>query len=245
MTNEDLVIGRNAVTETLKAGRSVNKILVASGSNDGSIKKILALANDLKIIVEFVERQKLDKICGGARHQGIVAQVAAIQYSSVEEILALAASKNEPPFIVLLDELEDPHNFGAILRTADAVGVHGVIIPKRRSVSLNSTVAKTSAGAIEYVKVAQVTNVAQTLKNLREENLKIVGGDMSGENIFSANLSGGIVLIIGNEGKGIRRLTRENCDLLLKIPMVGKINSLNASVAGAVLMYEIFKQRNL
>ena len=169
---------------------------------------------------------------------------AAIQYSSVEEILALAASKNEPPFIVLLDELEDPHNFGAILRTADAVGVHGVIIPKRRSVSLNSTVAKTSAGAIEYVKVAQVTNVAQTLKNLREENLKIVGGDMSGENIFSADLTGGIVLVIGNEGKGIRRLTRENCDLLLKIPMVGKINSLNASVAGAVLMYEIFKQRN-
>lgn len=244
MTNEDLVIGRNAVTETLKAGRSVNKILVASGSNDGSIKKILALANDLKIIVEFVERSKLDKICGGARHQGIVAQVAAIQYSSVEEILEIAASKNEPPFIVLLDELEDPHNFGAILRTADAAGVHGVIIPKRRSVSLNSTVAKTSAGAVEYVKVAQVTNVVQTLKNLREENLKIVGGDMSGENIFDADLSGGIVLVIGNEGKGIRRLTRENCDLLLKIPMRGKINSLNASVAGAVFMYEIFKQRN-
>ena len=244
MTNEDLVIGRNAVTETLKAGRSVNKILVAKGSNDGSIKKILALANEAKIIVEFVERQKLDKICGGERHQGIIAQVAAIQYSSVEEILEIAASKNQPPFIILLDELEDPHNFGAILRTADAVGVHGVIIPKRRSVSLNSTVAKTSAGAMEYVKVAQVTNVAQTLKNLREEGLKVIGGDMEGENIFSADLSGGIVLVIGNEGKGIRRLTRENCDLLVKIPMVGKINSLNASVAGAVLMYEIFKQRN-
>ena len=244
MTNEDLVIGRNAVTETLKAGRSVNKILVASGSNDGSIKKILALANDLKIIVEFVERQKLDKICGGARHQGIVAQVAAIQYSSVEEILEIAASKNEPPFIVLLDELEDPHNFGAILRTADAVGVHGVIIPKRRSVSLNSTVAKTSAGAIEYVKVAQVTNVAQTLKKLRELDLKIVGSDMTAEKNFNdADLSGGIVLVIGNEGKGMRRLTRENCDLLVKIPMRGKINSLNASVAGAVLMYEILRQR--
>ncbi|MBQ7705868.1 MAG: 23S rRNA (guanosine(2251)-2'-O)-methyltransferase RlmB [Selenomonadaceae bacterium] len=242
MTDEDFVIGRNAVTETLKAGRSVNKILVANGSNN---QKIIALANDLKIIVEFVERSKLDKICGGKNHQGVIAQVAAIQYSTIEEILEIAASKNEPPFIILLDELEDPHNFGAILRTADAVGVHGVIIPKRRSVSLNSTVAKTSAGAMEYVKVAQVTNIAQTLKILREENLKIVGGDMEGENIFGgADLSGGIVLVIGNEGKGIRRLTRENCDLLLKIPMCGKINSLNASVAGAVLMYEIFKQRN-
>ena len=244
MTNEDLVIGRNAVTETLKAGRSINKILVASGSNDGSIKKILALANEKKIIVEFVERSKLDKICNGERHQGIIAQVAAVQYSSVEEILEIAASKNEPPFIILLDELEDPHNFGAILRTADAVGVHGVIIQKRRSVSLNSTVAKTSAGAMEYVKVAQITNVAQTLKILHDKGLKVVGGDMNGENLFSADLTGGLVLVIGNEGKGIRRLTRENCDLLLKIPMVGKINSLNASVAGAVLMYEVFKQRN-
>ena len=241
MTNEDLVIGKNSVTETLKAGRSVNKILVAKGSNN---QKIIELAKNAGIVIEFVERSKLDKICGGERHQGIIAQVAAIQYSTIEEILEIAALKNESPFIVLLDELEDPHNFGAILRTADAAGVHGVIIPKRRSVSLNSTVAKTSAGAMEYVKVAQVTNVAQTLKNLREEGLKIVGGDMEGENIFGAALSGGIVLVIGNEGKGIRRLTRENCDLLVKIPMRGKINSLNASVAGAILMYEVFKQRN-
>ena len=241
MTNEDFVIGRNAVTETLKAGRSVNKILVANGSNN---QKILALANDSKIIVEFVERSKLDKICGGKNHQGVIAQVAAIQYSTIEEILEIAASKKEPPFIILLDELEDPHNFGAILRTADAVGVHGVIIPKRRSVSLNSTVAKTSAGAVEYVKVAQITNVAQTLKKFRELGLKIVGGDMSGEEIFTAaDLSGGIVLVIGSEGRGMRRLTRENCDLLVKIPMVGQINSLNASVAGAVLLYEIFRQR--
>ncbi len=245
MTGEDFVIGRNAVTETLKAGRSVNKIFVAKGSNDASIKKILALANEAKIVVEFVDKSKLDKISAGARHQGIIAQVAAINYFSVEEILQFAAEKNESPFIILLDELEDPHNFGAILRTADAVGVHGVIIPKRRAVQLNSTVAKTSAGAVEYVKVAQVTNIAQTLKILREEGLKIVGGDMSGtENFFEADLTGGLVLIIGNEGKGMRRLTRENCDLLIKIPMVGKINSLNASVAGAVLMYEVFKQRN-
>ena len=242
MTSEDFVIGRNSVTEVLKAGRSVNKIFVANGSNN---QKIIELAKNSKIVTEFVERSKLDKLCNGANHQGVIAQVAAIQYSTVEEILEIAASKNEPPFIILLDELEDPHNFGAILRTADAVGVHGVIIPKRRSVSLNSTVAKTSAGAMEYVKVAQVTNVAQTLKNLREENLKIVGGDMTGENLFSSvDLTGGIVLVIGNEGKGIRRLTRENCDVLIKIPMRGKINSLNASVAGAVLMYEVFRQRN-
>ncbi len=245
MASEDLIIGRNAVAETLKAGRSVNRILVANGSHDRSIKQILALAKEAGVVVEFVERGKLDKISGGGRHQGVVAQVAAIDYATVEEILEVAASKNEPPFIILLDELEDPHNFGAILRTADAVGVHGVIIPKRRSVSLNSTVAKTSAGAVEYVKVAQVTNVAQVLKQLHELDLKIVGGDMSAEKNFSdADLSGGIVLIIGSEGKGMRRLTRENCDLLVKIPMVGKINSLNASVAGAVLLYEIFRQRN-
>ena len=244
MTGEDFVIGRNAVTETLKAGRSVNKIFVAKGNTDGSIRQILALAKENNIVIEFVDKSKLDKISSGARHQGVIAQVAAINYFSVEEILQFAATKNEPPFILLLDELEDPHNFGAILRTADAVGVHGVIIPKRRSVSLNSTVAKTSAGAVEYVKVAQVTNVAQTLKSLREEGLKIIGADMSGtENFYDADLNCGLVLIIGNEGKGMRRLTRENCDLLIKIPMVGKINSLNASVAGAVLMYEVFKQR--
>ena len=240
----DFIIGRNAVAEALKAGRSVNKIFVANGARDGSIGKIVALAKEAGVVVEFVERAKLDKISEGGRHQGVAAQVAAIDYATVEEILELAAARNEEPFIILLDELEDPHNFGAILRTADAAGVHGVIIPKRRSVSLNSTVAKTSAGAVEYVKVAQITNVAQTLKKFRELGLKIVGGDMSGEEIFTAaDLSGGIVLVIGSEGKGMRRLTRENCDLLVKIPMVGQINSLNASVAGAVLLYEIFRQR--
>lgn len=242
--NDDLIFGRNAVIEAIKAGHSVNKILIADGSNDGSIKKILATAMNAGIVCDFVNRAKLDKMSGGERHQGVIAQVAAARYSTIDDILNLANSKNESPFMILLDELEDPHNFGAILRTADAVGVHGVIIPKRRSVSLNATVAKTSAGAVEYVKVAQITNVAQTLKQLREFNLKIVGGDMTAERNFSeVDLSGGIVLIIGNEGKGMRRLTRENCDVLVKIPMVGKINSLNASVAGAVLMYEIFRQR--
>ena len=174
----------------------------------------------------------------------MAAEAAVVNYSTLEEILELAESRSELPFIILLDELEDPQNFGAILRTAEAVGVHGVIIPKRRSVRLNATVFKTSAGAAEYVKVAQVVNVAQTLKNLRGLGLKIVGSDMSAEVEFKqADLTGGIVLIIGSEGKGMRRLTRESCDLLIKIPMVGKINSLNASAAGAVLMYEIFSQR--
>ena len=241
---EDIFFGRNSVTELIKAGRSVNKIFFAEGNHDGAIKKIFSLAKEAGIICEFVNRSKLDKISAGGHHQGVVAFAAAVQYSTVEEILNFAASKNEPPFIILLDELEDPRNFGAILRTADAVGVHGVIIPKRRSVSLNSTVAKTSAGAIEYVKVAQVVNVAQTLKKFQELDLKIVGSDVSAEKNFSeVDLSGGIVLIIGSEGKGMRRLTKENCDLLVKIPMVGKINSLNASVAGAILMYEIFRQR--
>ncbi len=238
--DDNLIFGRNAVMELLKSGRSVNKIFIAEGSRDGSIQKIFSLAKTAGVVVEFVKRDKLDKLCDG-RHQGVAALAAAINYSTLEEILEL----DESPFIVLLDELEDPQNFGAILRTAEAVGVHGVIIPKRRSVQLNATVFKTSAGAAEYVKVVQVTNVAQTLKNLRGRGLKIVGADMSAEiNFRQANLTGGIVLIIGSEGKGMRRLTRENCDLLIKIPMVGKINSLNASAAGAVLMYEIFFQRS-
>ena len=238
--DDNLIFGRNAVMELLKSGRSVNKLFIAEGSRDGSIQKIFSLAKTAGVVVEFVKRDKLDKLCDG-RHQGVAALAAAINYSTLEEILEL----NESPFIILLDELEDPQNFGAILRTAEAVGVHGVIIPKRRSVQLNATVFKTSAGAAEYVKVAQVTNVAQTLKNLRGRGLKIVGADMSAEIDFKqADLTGGIVLIIGNEGKGMRRLTRENCDMLIKIPMVGKINSLNASAAGAVLMYEIFYQRS-
>ena len=245
MTNEDLIFGKNSVVEALKAGRSINKIFLQADSKNDFTKKIYAQAKENKIVVEFVNRAKLDKLCGGKNHQGVVAFVAPVEYSTLEEILKFAEEKNQPPFLILLDEIEDPHNFGAILRTADAVGVHGVIIPKRRSVSINSTVAKTSAGAVEYVKVAQVTNVAETLKKLRELDLKVVGSDMSAEKNFNdADLTGGIVLVIGSEGKGMRRLTRENCDLLVKIPMCGKINSLNASVAAAVLMYEIFNQRS-
>lgn len=241
--NDNLIFGRNAVIELLKSGHSVNKIFIAEGSRDGSMQKIFALAKSAGVVVEFTKRDKLDKLCDG-HHQGVAALAAAMDYSTVEEILELAADKNEPPFILLLDELEDPQNFGALLRTAEAVGVHGVIIPKRRSVQLNATVFKTSAGAAQYVKVAQVTNIAQTLKNLRGHGLKVIGSDMSAQIDFQqADMTGGIVLIIGSEGRGMRRLTRENCDVLIKIPMVGKINSLNASAAGAVLMYEIFSQR--
>lgn len=241
--DDNLIYGRNAVTELLKSGRSVNKILFAEGTLDGSAQKIFALAKTAGVVVEFLRREKLDKLCNG-KHQGVAAFVAAADYSTVEEILSLAESRKEQPFVILLDELEDPQNFGAILRTAEAVGVHGVIIPKRRNVRLNATVFKTSAGAAEYVKVAPVTNVAQTLKHLREIGLTIVGADMNAEVDFMyADLSGAIVLVVGNEGKGMRRLTRENCDLLVKIPMVGKINSLNASAAAAVLMYEIFRRR--
>ncbi len=240
---DNLIFGRNAVTELLKSGHSVNRLFIAEGSRDGSIQKIFALAKEAGVVVEFLQRDKLDKLCGG-RHQGVAASAAAVDYATVEEILALAEDKREPPFLILLDELEDPQNFGAILRTAEAVGVHGVIIPKRRSVQLNATVFKTSAGAAQYVKVAQITNVAQTLKNLRGVGLKVVGSDAGAEVSFrQADLTGGIVLIIGGEGKGMRRLTRENCDVLVKIPMFGKINSLNASVAGALLLYEIQRQR--
>lgn len=245
--NKDIILGRNAVTEALKAGRTINRLLIAEGSRDGSIQKLIAFAKDRQIVIESVSRDRLDKIADNQRHQGVIAYSAPVEYSTLEEILKVAEDRNEPPFILLLDELEDPHNFGAILRTADAVGVHGVLIPKRRSVSLNSTVAKTSAGAIEYVKVAQINNVAQTLKQLKDLNITVIGSDMEGIDIYDdvsrVDFKAPIVLIIGSEGKGMRRLTKENCDYLLKIPMVGRINSLNASVAAAILMYEICRQR--
>lgn len=240
---DDIIYGRNAVIELLKSPRGINKIFLAEGNRDGTLQKIFALAKDAGVIVEFVKHDKLDRLCGG-RHQGAAAYVAAAEYSTVEEILSLAESRDQPPFLLLLDELEDPQNFGALLRTAEAVGVHGIIIPKRRSVRLNATVFKTSAGAAKFVKVAQVTNVAQTLKQLRGLGLKVVGSAPGAAiDLRAADLTGGIVLVVGNEGHGMRRLTRENCDALVNIPMVGQINSLNASAAGAVLMYEIFYQR--
>ncbi len=241
---EDVLIGRNAVAEALKSGRGINKLLVASGDREGSIGEILALAREKGVLVQTVERSKIEAIAGGLRHQGVLAYVSPVAYVELEDILARAVEKQEPPFLLLLDELEDPHNLGALLRTADAAGVHGVLIPKRRSCPLSATVAKTSAGAVEYVPVARIGNIAQTLKKLKEQGLWVVGADMDGTSAYyDADLTGPLVLIVGSEGKGIGRLTKENCDFVVRIPMLGRINSLNASVAGSILMYESMRQR--
>jgi 23S rRNA (guanosine2251-2'-O)-methyltransferase len=244
LSSEDYIEGRNPCIEALKSGRTINKLLVAKGSKEGSINKIIRIAKDNGIVVQEVSREKLDNISESKSHQGVIALVAAKDYVEVDDILEYAASKNEHPFVVILDEIQDVHNFGSILRTADAVGVHGVIIPKRRSVSLNSSVAKTSAGAIEYVKVARVSNIAATIEGLKKSGLWIVGTEMSGEKTFyNADLKGPIALVIGSEGEGIGRLIKEKCDFLVSIPMKGEVASLNASVAAGIVMYEALKQR--
>ena len=241
---DDVLVGRNAVTEALKSGRGINKLWIASGDREGSVAEIAALAKERGIVVQYVERAKIEALAGGHRHQGVLAYVAPIPYAELEDILKAAEAKGEAPFIVLLDELEDPHNLGALLRTADATGVHGILIPKRRSVSLNATVAKTSAGAVEYVPVARIGNIAQTLKKLKEKGFWVAGADMDGEKAYyEADLTGPLVLVVGSEGKGMSRLTKEACDFIVRMPMVGRINSLNASVAGSILMYESMRQR--
>ena len=243
---EDVLIGRNAVTEALRAGRGINKILLADGDREGQVSEIVALAKERGIILQFVERSKIEAVAGGLRHQGVLAYVAPVAYAELDDILAKAEAAGEPPFLLLLDELEDPHNLGALLRTADATGVHGVLIPKRRSVPLTATVAKTSAGAVEYVPVARIGNITQTLKKLKEKGFWVAGADMDGtQNYYEADLTGPLVLVVGSEGKGMGRLTKEQCDFVVKMPMVGKINSLNASVAGSILMYESMRQRLL
>lgn len=240
---EDMVAGRNAVMEALKGSRSVNKLMIANGSTEGSIKEIIAVAKDKGVNIQYWDRSKLDSIARGIRHQGVLAQVAPVQYAELEDILQVAKDRNEPPFIVLLDELEDPHNLGAILRTADAAGVHGVLIPKHRSCPLSATVAKTSAGAVEHMPVARVGNLVQTIKKLKQEGLWVAAADMDGKDYYDTDLTGPLLLIIGSEGQGVGRLVKEQCDFVVRIPMVGKINSLNASVAGSILMYEAMKQR--
>ena len=240
---EDMVAGRNAVMEALKGSRSVNKLMIANGSTEGSIKEIIAVAKEKGVNIQYWDRSKLDSIARGIRHQGVLAQVAPVRYAELEDILQVAKDRNEPPFIVLLDELEDPHNLGAILRTADAAGVHGVLIPKHRSCPLSATVAKTSAGAVEHVPVARVGNLVQTIKKLKQEGLWVAAADMDGKDYYATDLTGPLLLIIGSEGQGVGRLVKEQCDFVVRIPMVGKINSLNASVAGSILMYEAMKQR--
>ncbi len=241
---DDVLVGRNAVTEALKSGRGINKLWIASGDREGSVSEIAALAKERGIVVQYVERAKIESLAGGHRHQGVLAYVAPVPYAELDDILKAAEEKGEAPFLVLLDELEDPHNLGALLRTADATGVHGILIPKRRSVSLNVTVAKTSAGAVEYVPVARIGNIAQTLKKLKEKGFWVAGADMDGEKAYyEADLTGPLVLVVGSEGRGMSRLTKEACDFIVSMPMVGRINSLNASVAGSILMYESMRQR--
>ena len=240
---EDMLAGRNAVMEALKGSSRINRLMVADGSSEGSIRELIAVAKEKGVPVQFLERSKLDSMAKGIRHQGVLAQVSPVEYVELEDILSKAREKQEDPFIILLDELEDPHNLGAILRSADAAGAHGVIIPKRRSCPLSATVAKTSAGAVEHVPVARIGNIVQTIKALKEEGLWVAGADMDGKNYYEADLTGPLLLVVGSEGQGIGRLVKEQCDFIVRIPMLGAINSLNASVAGSVLMFEVTKQR--
>ena len=242
--NENIVAGRNAVLEVLDSKLTVEKILVASGDTSGSINKIIPIAKEKGIPVIEVDRRKLDNLSQGESHQGVIAYVTPYRYSEVRDILDKAAQKGEKPFILVLDEIEDPHNLGSIIRTAELSGVHGVIIPKRRSASVNSTVYKTSAGAVNHMLIAKVSNLAREVDELKEAGIFVYGADMDGDSAsFATDFSGGVALIIGNEGKGISRLLKEKCDSVVSIPMVGKINSLNASVAAGILMYEVMVQR--
>lgn len=237
--------GRNPVIEALKSGRTINKIYVSKGDKEGSIKYIIALAREKGIIVQEVERAKLDSLSITRSHQGVIAFVAAKEYVEVDDILHAAEAKGEPPFIIVLDEITDPHNLGSILRTADAVGAHGIIIPKRRAIGLTAAVSKASAGAIEYVPVARVANLGQTIDYLKKNNVWIVGTDATGDKAFyESDLKGAVALVIGSEGEGMGRLIREKCDFVVNIPMKGQVSSLNAGVAGAIVMYEILKQRS-
>ncbi len=240
---QDKLIGRNPVSEALKAGSDIDKIYVKKDA-DGSLLPILRKARAMKIPISEVDRRKLDELADGENHQGIIAQIPAESYSTVDDILKAAADKSEPPFVVILDKITDPHNLGSIIRTAHCVGAHGVIIPKHSSAGLNAVVAKTSAGATMYTPVARVTNIARTIDELKEKGLWIVGADMNGESMYRIDMKGSLGLVIGNEGEGISRLVREKCDFIAEIPMWGKIDSLNASVAAAILMYEARRQQN-
>lgn len=241
---EDLIIGRNAVIEALKSDRTIECVYVSKGDLEGSIKVALGLAKDKGVVIKEADRRKLDTMCDGLNHQGIVARVTPFKYCEVNDILEDAKRKEQQPFIVILDEIEDPHNLGSIIRTAELCGVHGIIIPKRRNVGVTSTVYKCSTGAIEHMKIAKVTNINATIDMLKEQGIWIYGADIDGKDYsYNTDFSGPCALIIGSEGKGISSLTLKKCDLLVKIPMIGKINSLNASVAGGIMMYEVLKGR--
>ena len=241
---DNLVIyGRNAVLEAFRSGKTIDRLYVQEGVADGTLQSILRTAKKTDAVINFVSKDRLSKYAEGDKHQGVVAMAAAYNYADVEDILNAAKEKGEPPFIIVLDDIEDPHNLGAIIRTANQAGAHGVIIPKRHAVGLTATVARTSAGAINYTPVAKVTNISRTIEELKEKGIWFACADMSGELMYNCNLTGAIGLVIGSEGSGVSRLLKEKCDFVVKIPMFGQIDSLNASVAAGVLSYEIVRQR--
>lgn len=240
---EFTIEGRNAVLEAFRSGKTIDKLFVLDGCQDGPVKSIIREAKKTDTIINFVDKERLDRLAGTGHHQGVVAQAAAYEYAEVEDILKAAKDKGEAPFIFILDEIEDPHNLGAIIRTANQAGAHGVIIPKRRAVGLTATVAKTSAGAINYTPVAKVTNISKTIEDLKKQGMWFVCADMDGTTMYDLNLTGPIGLVIGNEGSGVGMLVKEKCDFVASIPMKGDIDSLNASVAAGVLAYEIVRQR--
>ena len=241
---EFIIDGRNAVLEAFRSGKTIDKLFVLDGCQDGPVRTIIREAKKADTIINFVDKERLDRLANSGHHQGVVAQAAAYEYAEVEDILNIAREREEDPFIFILDEIEDPHNLGAIIRTANLAGAHGVIIPKRRAVGLTATVAKTSAGAINYTPVAKVTNISKTIDELKKQGMWFVCADMGGETMYNLNLKGSIGLVIGNEGSGVSRLVKEKCDYIASIPMKGDIDSLNASVAAGVLAYEIVRQRS-
>ena len=243
-SSEYIVEGRNAVLESLKSEREINKVLIQKGERNGSINEIIKLAKTKNLVIVETEKSKLDQISLTGHHQGVIIYTCPQKYYEVEDLLKIAEEKNEDPFLVILDEIEDPHNFGSIIRTCECAGVHGIIIPKRRNALITETVEKISVGATNYMPVARVSNLNQTIDYLKKNNVWIIGTDMDGENVhYKSNLKGAIALVIGSEGKGMNRLVKENCDMLIKIPMKGRVTSLNASVSAAICIYEVVRQR--
>ncbi len=246
MRYKELTIeGRNAVIEAFRSGKTIDKVYLQDGCHDGPLNTISREARKKDTIVQYVSKERLDQMSRTGKHQGVIAMAAAYEYAAVEDILQAAKDKGEPPFIIILDNIEDPHNLGAIIRTANLSGAHGIIIPKRRAVGLTAAVARTSAGAIHYTPVAKVTNISSTIEELKKEGLRFICADMDGEIMYQLDLKGPIGLVIGNEGEGVSRLVKEKCDFTAAIPMKGDIDSLNASVAAGVLAYEIVRQRML
>lgn len=242
MGKENIIVGRNPVTEALRSGREIDKLMVSS--EEGSMKKILALAKERRIPVMKVEKSAIDRIAEGKAHQGVAAYVSAYAYAELDDIFRIAEERGEDPFVIILDNLEDPHNLGAIMRTAECAGAHGIIIPKRRACGLTDVVAKASAGAIEYMPCVKVTNIAQAIEELKERGIWVAACDMGGQEYYKADLKGKLAVVIGSEGSGISRLVKEKCDFVVSMPMVGRITSLNASNAAAVIIYEVRKQRD-